>query len=315
MNDLNDLGRRSFLKIAAALGGASTLGALHTFGDAQDTPQHADTSTTMLQNIPLSSEAKLTIERRGHIVLLGINRPYIQNRVDPETFETLAEAYYQFDHDPSLRAAILFGHGENFSLGIDVDGFKSLVSTGKPWIASTGTIDPLGKRGPFLTKPLIVVTHGDTWNMGHELHLLADIRIAAADTRFGQDENTHGRFPAGGSTIRFPREVGWGNAMRYILTGDHWSAEEAHRLGEVQKVAADAQEALEAGIRIANAIADCGPLGITASLASAHLAIDHGEEEALSKLDAQFAALFQTQDFVEGQKAQAEGRKPIFQGK
>jgi enoyl-CoA hydratase len=174
---------------------------------------------------------------------------------------------------------------------------------------------PLAKRAPRLTKPLIVVTHGDTWNMAHELHLVADIRIASADIRFGQDENTHGRFPGGGSTIRFPREVGWGNAMRYILTGDHWSAEEAYRMGEVQKVAPDAKEALEAGIRIANKIADCGPLGIKTSLASAHLAIDHTEEEPLSKLDAQFGALFHTQDFLEGRKAEAEGRKPVYQGK
>jgi enoyl-CoA hydratase len=91
---------------------------------------------------------------------------------------------------------------------IDVDGFQSLAGTGKPWIASTGTIDPLAKGAPGLTKPLIMVTHGDTWNMAHELHLVADIRIASADTRFGQDENTHGRFPGGGATIQFPRETG-----------------------------------------------------------------------------------------------------------
>jgi enoyl-CoA hydratase len=66
-------------------------------------------------------------------------------------------------------------------------------------------IGPLGKSDR-LKKPLIAVVHGDTWNMGHELHLVADIRVASADTRFGQDENTHGRFPGGGSTIRFPRE-------------------------------------------------------------------------------------------------------------
>jgi enoyl-CoA hydratase len=83
----------------------------------------------------------------------------------------------------------------------------------------------------------------------------------------------------------------------------------------LQKVAANPREALEAGVRIANTIAACGPLGITASLASARLAIDHGEEEALSQLDAQFSVLFHTQDFVEGQKAQAEGRKPVYQGK
>ena len=205
--------------------------------------------------------------------------------------------------------------GSTLQEGSDVDGFKSLAGTGKPWIASTGTIDPLAKRAPNLTKPLIVVTHGDTWNMAHELFLVADIRIASTDTRFGQDENTHGRFPGGGSTIRFPREVGWGNAMHYMLTGDHWSAEEAYRMGEVQKVAPDAKEALEAGIQIANKIADCGPLGIRTTLASAHLAIDPGDEEALSKLDVQFGAPFHTQDFLEGRKAEAEGRKPVYQGK
>jgi enoyl-CoA hydratase/carnithine racemase len=100
-----------------------------------------------------------------------------------------------------------------------------------------------------------------------------------------------------------------------MLTGDHWSAEEAYRMGEVQKVAPDAKEALEAGIQIANKIADCGPLGIRTTLASAHLAIDPGDEEALSKLHVQFGALFHTQDFLEGRKAEAEGRKPVYQGK
>ena len=218
-----------------------------------------------------------------------------------------------YDRDRSLRAAILFGHGENFSRGIDVEGFKSLAGTGKPWIASTGTIDPLAKRAPLLTKPLIVVTHGETWNLAHELHLVADIRIASADTRFGQDENTHGRFPGGGATIRFPREVGWGNAMRYMLTGDHWSAEEAYRMGEVQKVAPDAKEALEAGIRIANKIADCGPLGIKTTLASAHRAVDPAEEEALSKLDAQIWSPFPHAGLsrsCEGRSGRPEARLP-----
>lgn len=67
--------------------------------------------------------------------------------------------------------------------------------------------------------------------------------------------------------------------MRYILTGDHWSAEEAYRMGEVQLVAPDAKAALEAGVRIAEKIAACAPLAIKTSLASAHLAIDHTEEE------------------------------------
>ena len=310
--------RRSILKAAAAFGGLSTLAAIvpAVSGAVQESEIPAAASPEVkLEDVPAGPNTKLTIERRGQIVLIGINRPYIQNRIDPETFEKLAEAYYQYDHDPSLRAAILFGHGENFSRGIDVEGFKSLAGTGKPWIASTGTIDPLAKRAPRLTKPLVVVTHGDTWNMAHEFSLVADIRIAAADTRFGQDENTHGRFPGGGATVRFIREVGWGNAMRYMLTGDHWSAEEAYRIGEVQQVAPTPEKALEAGIQIANKIAACGPLGIKTTLLSAHLAIDFTETDALSRLDAQFGALFHTRDFQEGRDAEAQGRAPVYQGR
>jgi enoyl-CoA hydratase len=283
--------------------------------DAQGPPEQAGAGAVTLEDVPLGSGAKVTVERRGRVVLLGLNRPDVQNRVDPETFAGLAGAYYRYDHDPALRAAVLFGHGENFSRGIDLEGFKSLAGTGEPWIASAGTVDPLAKRPPRLTKPLVVVAHGDTWNMAHELFLVADVRVASADTRFGQDENTHGRFPGGGATVRFPREVGWGNAMRYILTGDHWSAEDAYRMGEVQAVAPDANEALTAGVQLANKIAACAPLGVKASLASAHLAIDHTEEHALAKLDAQFGALFHTHDFREGQNAQAAGRKPNYQGK
>jgi enoyl-CoA hydratase len=164
-----------------------------------------------MADIPLSPEAKITVERRGEIVLIGVNRPRVYNRFDPDAFLGLAKAYYDFDNDPSLRAAVFFGHGENFSRGIDVDAFAPLAGTGKPFAVGAGMLDPFA-RTQQLSKPLIAVVHGDTWNMAHELHLVADIRVASADVRFGQDENTHGRFPGGGSTIRFPREAGWGNA-------------------------------------------------------------------------------------------------------
>jgi enoyl-CoA hydratase len=165
---------------------------------------------------------------------------------------------------------------------------------------------------PGLTKPLMV--HDDTWNMADELFLVADIRIAAANTNFGQDENTHGRFPGGGSTVRFVREAGWGNAMRYILTGDHWSVEEAHRLGTVQEVAASPQAALDRAVEIANKVSACGPLGIKTAFASAHLAVNPGEADALSRLDAQYGALYHTKDFQEGRYAEAEGRPPVYHG-
>jgi len=270
--------------------------------------------TGRMADIPLSAEAKITVERRGEIVLIGVNRPRIYNRFDPDAFFGLAKAYYDFDNDPSLRAAVLFGHGANFSRGIDVDAFAPLARTGKPFAMKAGMLDPFARTQP-LGKPLIAVVHGDTWNMGHELHLVADIRVASADVRFGQDENTHGRFPGGGSTIQFPREAGWANAMRYMLTGDHWGAEEAYRMGVIQEIAANPAKALEAGIGLARKIAASGPLGIRTTLESAHLSIDESEAAAFARLDGQFGGLFHSEDFVEGRKAEAEGRSPVYQGK
>jgi enoyl-CoA hydratase/carnithine racemase len=311
--------RRNLLKATAVLGGLSMLSQRTASAQAEQRTNEGGiegrSDEVRMADNPPSSTAKITVERRGQIVLVGINRPYIHNRVDPETYNGLAKAYYQYDHDPSLRAAVLFGHGDDFSRGIDVDAFQVAVASDRPRITERAAIDPLAKATPILSKPLVVVVHGDTWNMGHELCLAADIRVAAADTRFGQDENTHGRFPGGGATIRFVREAGWGNAMRYMLTGDHWSAEEAFRMGVVQEIAPTRDKALEAGIKIAEKIAACGPLGIKTTLASAHFAIDSSQAEALSKLPAQYGALYRTEDFKEGRRAEAEGRPPIYQGK
>jgi len=262
----------------------------------------------------LSPDAKITVERRGQIVLIGINRPQMFNRIDPEAFYGLASAYYDFDNDPTLRAAVLFGHGENFSRGNDVEAFSALAKSGKAFTLGEGQIDPLG-RAQKLSKPLVVVAHGDTWNMGHELHLAADIRVASADVRYRQTENVYGRVP-GVAPVRWPREVGWANAMRYLLTGDHWDAETAHRMGIVQEMAPNKAAALEVAIGIANRIAACGPLGIKATLAVAHLAINDAADAAgYAKLEAEYVKLFGSEDFLEGRRAEAENRPPIFHGR
>jgi enoyl-CoA hydratase len=140
----------------------------------QNVPAPSQVAVTMpndgrrMLDIPLSPEAKVTVERREQIVLIGINRPQMLNRIDPETFYRLATAYDDFDNDSTLRAAVLFGHGENFSRGNDVEAFSALAKTGKAFTLGEGQLDPLG-RGQRLSKPLVVVVHGDTWNMGHEV--------------------------------------------------------------------------------------------------------------------------------------------------
>jgi enoyl-CoA hydratase/carnithine racemase len=312
------IARRDLIKATATLAAvvpaiAATSALAQQSQPAQQPSAEAAVQPTTLVGVPLGPDTKLTIERRGQVALFGLNRPQVQNRVDPETFQALAKAIYDYDHDPSLRAAILFGHGDGFSRGIDVEAYRAVANSGGPIAGLTHVINPLN-YGVQRTKPLVAAVHGDTWNMAHELFLSADIRVAAANTNFGQDENSHGRFPGGGSTVRFVREAGWGNAMRYMLTGDHWTADDAYRMGILQEIAETPQATLDRAVAIANKVAACAPLGIQTTLVSAHLAIDSGEGQAFSKLGAQYGALYRTRDFVEGLTAQAEGRLPVFHG-
>ena len=301
------VGRRALLKGTALLAVATTARAQ---GQAPPTEP-----LTTLADAPPGPSVTITVERRGDIVLVGLNRPFIQNRLDPPTRMRLAETFYQYEHDATLRALVLFGHGDNFSRGIDVDASQAGIIAGQRAASTAPTIDVLGNGQPRRSKPVVVVVHGDTWNLGHEMYLAGDVRVAAANTRFGQDENTHGRFPGGGATVRFVREAGWGNAMRYMLTGDHWSAEESYRMGVTQQIAPTPETALEAGIAMARKIAACAPLSIKTTLASARQYVDPVEADALSKLGAQYSALYRTEDFIEGRRAEAEGRPPNYKGK
>src|SRR6476469_9017188 len=111
---------------------------------------------TTLADAPLGPSVTITVERRGDVVLVGLNRPFIQNRLDPPTRARLGEAFHQYEHDPSLRALVLFGHGEHFSRGIDVDASQAGIIAGQRAAATAPTIDVLGNGQPRRSKPVVV---------------------------------------------------------------------------------------------------------------------------------------------------------------
>jgi enoyl-CoA hydratase/carnithine racemase len=149
---------------------------------------------------------------------------------------------------------------------------------------------------------------------GIELMLATDIRVAASNTRFAQIEIKRGIYPVGGATIRFVREAGWGNAMRYLLTGDEFSAAEALRIGLIQEVVEPGQQLARAE-ELAQTIADQAPLGVRATLASARLALTAGEEEAIRRLLPDLAPIMQSEDVKEGVQSFIERRKANFKGR
>jgi enoyl-CoA hydratase/carnithine racemase len=149
--------------------------------------------------------------------------------------------------------------------------------------------------------------------IGIELMLATDVRVAASDTRFGQIEIGRGIYPVGGATIRMPRELGWGNAMRWLLTGDELDAETALRLGLVQEVVEPGQQ-LARALALAERIAAQAPLGVRATLASARLALVD-ERQAAARLLPDLKPIMASDDAREGVQSFLERRAARFTGR
>src|SRR5207249_6625604 len=198
-----------------------------------------------------------------------------------------------------IRCGVLFGHGDHFTGGLDLAEVGPLVREGRLDFSSPGRRDPWRKDGIWTT-PLVMAVQGWVMTLAIELLLAADIRVAASDARFAQLEIRRGIYAFGGATIRLPRDAGWGNAMRWLLTGEEYDAAEAHRIGLVQEVVEMGRQ-LDRAIEIATAIATkSAPLGVKTTLASAHRARLEGEEAACARRNADTAALLEPEDGREG---------------
>ncbi len=247
------------------------------------------------------------------VLLIGIDRAEAQNRIDIPTFNALGQAYYEFEHDDQLRVAVLYGKGPDFSQGLDLASWGAGLRAG-PFKAPANFVDPVGTAGPRRSKPLVVAVQGHVTRVAHELFLAADLRVAAQDAIFNQGEATAASFPGGGATVRFVREAGWGNAMRYMLTGQDWRADEAYRMGLVQEVTAPGRQ-LDRAIDFAKRIAAAAPLGVRATLASAQQALSEGEQPAMAALQTEFAGLLRSEDRQEFLRALRENRAPVYVGR
>jgi enoyl-CoA hydratase len=295
--------------MAAGLG-AVTLAAGISSGQAQTQTQAQPTPTAPA---PTAGAGKVTVEQRGPVLLIGMDRPQTRNLIDPAIIIGVGKALYQLERDDGLRVAVLHGIGPDFSMGIDRPAFIAAVQAGIIPVKDPDYNSILELTPPIRAKPLVVAVQGGTQFAGHEYFLAADIRVAASDTVFRQAEVTRGSFPGGGATVRFSREAGWANAMRYMLTGDTWGAEEAHRMGLVQEVTPPGKQ-LDVAIELAKKVAAVAPLGARATLASSRQALAAEETTALAAVQPTFLRLLQTEDFKEVQRALQEGRAPVFRG-
>jgi enoyl-CoA hydratase/carnithine racemase len=255
--------------------------------------------------------AKITTEKRGHLALVGINRPEKMNAFDVDMLEQFARAFDEIERDDEVRCGVVFAHGEHFTAGLDLANVAPVVMEGKmPF--DRGGVDPWGVHGKTRTKPTVIAVHGRCLTLGIELCLAQDIVVAASNTRFAQIEIKRGIFPFGGATYRLVQTAGWANAMRWLLTGDEFDAQEAHRIGLVQEITEPGQQ-LERAIAIAETIAAQAPRGVRATLASARRSLN--EEAAARALLPEIVAMMKSEDAREGLMSFMERRAAKFTGK
>ena len=246
--------------------------------------------------------------REGQIATITLNRPETRNRIDAEIFTGLSTALADFRDDPEALVAIVTAVGDAFSDGAHHE--KLLL----PWADKSFQVPPAITRGLEIWKPLIAAVNGPARGGGVEIALACDIRILSEKATLQLPEVGRGLIPGWGGTQRLPRLVSPAKAAEMIFMGVAVSAEEAYRLGLVNKVVPPAQ-LLPTAKEWAATICKKGPLAIRRAKEAIIRGRNMTLEDGLRLELAFFEEVLKSEDYREGLRSLAEGRKPGYKGK
>jgi len=250
--------------------------------------------------------------KEGRIAIFRINRPEALGALNVEGMRQLHNALLDFRDDDELWVGILTGTGEKvFSAGVDIKDYLPFVrkTPDKKWQRPAGIM-----RGLDLWKPVIAACNGLTIGGGLELALACDMMIASENATFGLPEVRVGLCPGGGGTQRLPRTVPIRIAAEMLFTGKTIDAQEAYRIGLVNKVVPLDQLITEAK-KLAEIICETAPLAVRTAKECMVRGLSMSLEEGLRLEDDFQTYIMSTKDFEEGLMAFREKRKPKYEGK
>ncbi len=255
----------------------------------------------------------LVVERDGAVTLITFNRPKVLNALNAQTLDELTTALDAVSADADTRVVILTGAGEKaFIAGADINELAVQTPVGGRDHARRG--QRLFDRIERLGKPVIAAVNGFALGGGCELAMACTLRIAADTARFGQPEINLGIIPGYAGSQRLPRLVGRGRAQELLLTGDMISAEEAWRIGLVNKVVPAAQ-LLDEAKKLAQVLAAKAPVAVRYILDAVAAGGDMAFADAEDHEATLFGLVSTTEDMREGTRAFLDKRKPVFTGK
>jgi enoyl-CoA hydratase len=247
----------------------------------------------------------------GRVALITLNRPHADNAITTELAATLTEVLETIAARATVRVAVITGAGDRaFSVGGDLYQRKEM--TKEQWLRQRQVFDRLLYTLRQLRRPVIAAVHGMAYGGGCEMAISTDFIIASDDAVFGQPEAIVGLSAGGGAPVFLPRLLPPGMAMQMLMTGEPISAQEAYRLGMVNKVYPRA-ELMPAVLRIAEAIASNSPTAVQAVKRAAVLGTGEPIEQAASIMMEQHWRSVVHPDRVEGSRAFHERREPNFQ--
>jgi enoyl-CoA hydratase len=255
----------------------------------------------------------LLVNIGNRIAVVTINRPDKLNALNAQCKSELKDLFTNLKTNPEVDAVILTGAGEKaFVAGTDIGELTSLnAKTGKEF--SEGGISILDLIH-HLGKSVIAAINGYALGGGCELAMACHIRIASENAKFGQPEVNLGTFPGYGGTQRLPRLIGHGRAMEIILTGNQIDANEAYRIGLINKVVPQT-ELLSTAASIARTIISKGQPAVRLALKAINATLEKSLSDGLKYEAELWGDCCNTEDFKEGTKAFIEKRKPAFKGK
>jgi enoyl-CoA hydratase/carnithine racemase len=250
--------------------------------------------------------------KEGKVAIFTLNHPEALNAVTPDEIAQWSESLMEFRDDDSLLVAIVTGSGQKaFCAGADI---KTMLPFMQATAGHPHKRPPTIMRGLKMWKPMVAAVNGIAVGGGLEIVLACDIRIAAENAMFGVPEVTLGLIPGWGGTQRLPRVIPWSKAAEMLLTGRPIDAQEAYRVGLVNKVVPQAQ-LMEEAKKMAELLCRPGPLAVRAAKQAMHEGMSVDLESGLEIEELLEDYCLKTEDFAEGSAAFTEKRRPNFKGK
>ncbi len=252
--------------------------------------------------------SSIIYQKKDHTVLITLDRPSSNNIINLRMANELDDACHAINQDDEIRVVIIKGDGDVFCSGVELD---ELVSLSDPIKNNPASLSSRAVAG--LDCPVIAAINGDAFGAGLELALSCDIRICSEDARLGFPETSYGLIPGGGGTQRLPRIVGKGQATEIVLTADPINANEAYRIGLVNKVV-PGDKLVQQVQEIADKLVSRAPIAVRYAKEAVNKGMDMTLDQGL-RLEGDLSFLLQsTDDRAAGIKAFLEKGTAEFKG-